>query len=75
MQHSTLTAHRVVKRPLKGREDAKDEPGAADFYYGECEMRRHDLDAPRAERLVLWAYWLLSATPYGPGGRWPRLPW
>ena len=27
----------------KGREDAKDEPGAADFYYGEMEMRRHDL--------------------------------
>ena len=26
----------------KGREDAKDEPGAADFYYGECEMRRRD---------------------------------
>ena len=26
----------------KGREDAKDEPGAADFYYGEMEMRRHD---------------------------------
>ena len=25
----------------KGREDAKDEPGAADFYYGEMEMRRH----------------------------------
>ena len=60
MQHSTLTAHRVVKRPLEGREDAKDEPGAADFYYGECEMRRHDPDAPRAERLVLWVYWLRS---------------
>jgi hypothetical protein len=44
----------------KGREDAKDEPGAADFYYGECEMRRHDSSSPRAERLVLWAYWLLS---------------
>ena len=44
----------------KGREDAKDEPGAADFYYGECEMRRHDPDTSRAERLVLWAYWLLS---------------
>jgi hypothetical protein len=44
----------------KGREDAKDEPGAADFYYGECEMRRHDPGTPRAERLVLWAYWLLS---------------
>src|SRR6266540_1523375 len=26
----------------KGREDSKDEPGAADFYYGEMEMRRHD---------------------------------
>jgi hypothetical protein len=24
----------------KGREDLKDEPGAADFYYGEMEMRR-----------------------------------
>jgi hypothetical protein len=23
----------------KGREDARDEPGAADFYYGEMEMR------------------------------------
>ncbi len=44
----------------KGREDAKDEPGAADFYYGECEMRRHDPGTPRAERLVLGAYWLLS---------------
>jgi hypothetical protein len=44
----------------KGREDAKDEPGAADFYYGECEMRRHDPGIPRADRLVLWVYWLLS---------------
>jgi uncharacterized protein YjbI with pentapeptide repeats len=26
----------------KGLEDKKDEPGAADFYYGEMEMRRHD---------------------------------
>jgi Pentapeptide repeats (9 copies) len=44
----------------KGREDAKDEPGAADFYYGECEMRRHDSSRPRAEQLVLWLYWVLS---------------
>jgi len=44
----------------KGREDAKDEPGAADFYYGECEMRRHDSGTAKAERLILWAYWLLS---------------
>jgi hypothetical protein len=36
----------------KGREDAKDEPGAADFYYGEMEMRRHDSGTSRAERLA-----------------------
>jgi uncharacterized protein YjbI with pentapeptide repeats len=51
----------------KGREDAKDEPGAADFYYGEMEMRRHDHGAAdsagprgRATRSVLFAYWLVS---------------
>jgi hypothetical protein len=44
----------------KGREDSKDEPGAADFYYGEMEMRRHDKTAPWAERLVLRLYWLFS---------------
>jgi hypothetical protein len=53
----------------KGREDAKDEPGAADFYYGEMEMRRHDHGATgdggsgsrgRATRSVLFAYWLVS---------------
>jgi hypothetical protein len=44
----------------KGREDAKDEPGAADFYYGEMEMRRYDRATPWVERLVLWLYWLVS---------------
>jgi uncharacterized protein YjbI with pentapeptide repeats len=44
----------------KGREDSKDEPGAADFYYGEMEMRRHDRTALKAERLVLFLYWLTS---------------
>ena len=44
----------------KGREDNKDEPGAADFYYGEMELRRHDPTKPKAERLVLFCYWLLS---------------
>jgi hypothetical protein len=42
----------------KGREDLKDEPGAADFYYGEMEMRRKDKTAPWPERVVLWLYWL-----------------
>jgi hypothetical protein len=42
----------------KGLEDIKDEPGAADFYYGEMEMRRRA--ARPVERVVLTAYWLVS---------------
>jgi hypothetical protein len=51
----------------KAREDAKDQPGAADFYYGEMEMRRHDRgDTIRGpsrgwvSRCVLTVYWLVS---------------
>jgi uncharacterized protein YjbI with pentapeptide repeats len=60
----------------KGMEDRKDEPGAADFYYGEMEMRRHDkwqqfrLERRRGNRstaiaagteyAILWLYWLVS---------------
>ena len=50
----------------KGREDIKDEPGAADFYYGEMEMRRRarrttgTASRGQAERGVLTAYWLVS---------------
>jgi uncharacterized protein YjbI with pentapeptide repeats len=52
----------------KGREDSKDEPGAADFYYGEMEMRRragkdvYDSRSDprgRVDRDVLTAYWLV----------------
>ena len=66
------TIYRALR---KGREDRKDEPGAADFYYGEMEMRRqgpfrHEgksrpgdsavRPTPRSERLILWLYWLVS---------------
>ncbi|MFD8465602.1 pentapeptide repeat-containing protein [Streptomyces cyaneofuscatus] len=45
----------------KAFEDGKNEPGAADFYYGEMEMRRHDrTSTPPGERGLLWGYWLLS---------------
>ena len=44
----------------KGREDNKDEPGAADFYYGEMEMRRRSSLTPLPERWLLTAYWALS---------------
>ena len=66
----------------KGREDSKDEPGAADFYYGETEMRRHarrhgagsitDIPRGQAERGVLTAYWLVSG--YGLRA-WRALGW
>lgn len=44
----------------KAFEDGKAEPGAADFYYGEMEMRRHADDIPRSERNLLTVYWALS---------------
>ncbi|WP_406415212.1 pentapeptide repeat-containing protein [Streptomyces sp. NBC_00873] len=51
----------VYRALRKSFEDRKDEPGAADFYYGEMEMRRHDrIGTTRAERGLLHGYWLLS---------------
>ncbi|MEU5242619.1 hypothetical protein AB0G81_00565 [Streptomyces asoensis] len=44
----------------KALKDGKHEPGAADFYYGEMEMRRHADDIPRSERSLLTGYWALS---------------
>ncbi|WUG01007.1 pentapeptide repeat-containing protein [Streptomyces sp. NBC_00467] len=44
----------------KSLEDSKNEPDAADFYYGEMEMRRHDETRPTAERLLLTLYWAIS---------------
>ncbi|GGX57717.1 hypothetical protein [Streptomyces chartreusis] len=51
----------VYRQLRKALEDGKNEPGAADFYYGEMEMRRHSRDdTTRAERGLLHLYWLLS---------------
>jgi uncharacterized protein YjbI with pentapeptide repeats len=50
----------IYRALRKGREDRRDEPGAADFYYGEMEMRRGGSSRPTAEWLVLTLYWLLS---------------
>jgi len=49
--------YRALRKALEDRGDA---PGAADFYYGEMDMRRHDPAATRAERGLLNAYWLLA---------------
>jgi hypothetical protein len=50
----------LYRQLRKGREEAKNEPGAANFYYGECEMRRHARSTPGVERAILWVYWLVS---------------
>jgi hypothetical protein len=58
-----VTAERIgaLYRALrKALEDVKNEPGAADFYYGEMEMRRHANTTIFAERAILWLYWLVS---------------
>ncbi|MFJ8745792.1 pentapeptide repeat-containing protein [Embleya sp. NPDC127516] len=52
----------LYRQLRKAFEDGKDEPGAADFYMGETEMRRLDRrpGRNRAERGLLTAYWALS---------------
>ncbi|MFF0205848.1 pentapeptide repeat-containing protein [Streptomyces sp. NPDC005017] len=50
----------VYRALRKAFEDGKHEPGAADFYYGEMEMRRHADDIPRSERGLLTMHWALS---------------
>ncbi len=50
----------LYRQLRKAQEDAKNEPGAADFYYGEMEMRRHAPTTPWPERLIVTAYWAIS---------------
>ncbi len=50
----------LYRQLRKAQEDVKNEPGAADFYYGEMEMRRHAGTTPVAERAIIWLYWLIS---------------
>ena len=66
----------VYQALRKGMEDAGNESGAGDFYYGEMEMRRRGRHseaqgrlrerwwggwlASRGEHALLWLYWLLS---------------
>jgi hypothetical protein len=44
----------------QAQESRKNEPGAADFYYGEMEMRRLAATTPWAERVILFFYWLMA---------------
>lgn len=63
---ASLTAEQIagIYRGLRrGREMTGNEPGAADFYYGEMEMRRHAARRqvprlPTTEWWILSVYWL-----------------
>ncbi|WP_217134977.1 pentapeptide repeat-containing protein [Streptomyces sp. AC558_RSS880] len=50
----------VYRQLRKALEDSKNEPDAADFYYGEMEMRRNDPARPLSEHVLLTAYWAVS---------------
>jgi uncharacterized protein YjbI with pentapeptide repeats len=50
----------VYRHLRKACEDGKNDPDAADFYYGEMEMRRRDGKRPWAERGLLAVYWAVS---------------
>jgi hypothetical protein len=63
-----VAAYRELRRSLEVKGN---EPGAADFYYGEMEMRRR-APATSPERLILWLYWLVSG--YSLRG-WRALAW
>ncbi|WP_346172589.1 pentapeptide repeat-containing protein [Streptomyces cuspidosporus] len=58
--HEPAVLAPVYRQFRKALEDGRNEPGAADFYYGEMEMRRHDSTASRGERTLLRLYWALS---------------
>ncbi|MEU9335585.1 pentapeptide repeat-containing protein [Streptomyces sp. NPDC048290] len=58
--HDPAVLAPVYRQLRKALEDGRNEPGAADFYYGEMEMRRLDREAPRSERMLLGLYWAVS---------------
>jgi uncharacterized protein YjbI with pentapeptide repeats len=51
------SVYRGLRRSFEARGN---EPGAADFYYGEMEMRRSASSTLRAERFILSVYWVIS---------------
>jgi uncharacterized protein YjbI with pentapeptide repeats len=52
----------------KGREDSKDEPGAADFYYGEMDMRREARDQQAKDAWCAeprdWGTWVAARSEH-----------
>ncbi|MFF5652007.1 hypothetical protein ACFY8N_26810 [Streptomyces collinus] len=58
--HAPAALATVYRQLRKSFEQGKNEPDAADFYYGEMAMRRLDHPRPLNERLLIAAYWAIS---------------
>jgi uncharacterized protein YjbI with pentapeptide repeats len=56
--------YRELRRSLETKSDM---PGAADFYFGEMEMRRWGGAGGTLERALIWCYWGLSGYGLRPG--------
>ncbi len=55
--NQVASIYRDLRRSLEAKSDM---PSAADFYYGEMEMRRWSVGRPLLERILVWCYWLTS---------------
>ena len=51
------STYRQLRRSLESRSDM---PGAADFYYGEMQMRRAGESTSGLQSALLWCYWAIS---------------
>lgn len=58
------SVYRDLRRSLEAKSDM---PGAADFYYGEMEMRRWDKGRSAIERFLVSCYWLTCGYGLRPG--------
>jgi uncharacterized protein YjbI with pentapeptide repeats len=56
--------YRELRRGLEAKSDM---PSAADFYFGEMEMRRWGRSGGALERLLVWCYWGFSGYGLRPG--------
>lgn len=52
-----VATYRELRRSFEARSN---EPGAADFYYGEMTMRGHSREIGIAEWAIIWLYWIFS---------------
>lgn len=57
----------IYRELRRGLESKSDMPSAADFYFGEMEMRRWGGGRSFLEKFFVWCYWILSGYGLRPG--------